>query len=169
MSEETFPFWMQTGANFSPERRYRYRLWRTWDSTRKHVVFIMLNPSIADANVNDPTVERCERRAMDWGWGGLVVVNLFGLIATYPKDLLRADDPVGPDNDLHITAALVGAGIVVGAWGAHGSYRGRSKAVKAILANSNCRWQHLGLTQSGEPRHPLYIALAVQPVLWGGD
>ena len=87
-----------SGATFSPCRRYRYTLWRQWDE-RPPATFIMLNPSTADETANDPTVERCQRRAQAMGYGGVRVANIFALRSTDPRALYTAEDPVGPEND----------------------------------------------------------------------
>ncbi|MBX6311380.1 MAG: DUF1643 domain-containing protein [Isosphaeraceae bacterium] len=147
-----------TGACFSLDRRYRYLLWRIWDPGRGVCNFLMLNPSTADETTNDPTITRCEQRARRWGYGGLVVTNLFALGATDPAALRRAADPVGPENDEAIAAAALGATIVIGGWGALGIYRGRSAAVRALLASLGVALHALAWTKGGEPAHPLYLS-----------
>ena len=92
----------ETGARFSIDRRYRYALWRVWDHDENLYNFLLLNPSSADEATNDPTIERCERRARRWGFGGLIVTNLFALCATDPAGLRRVADPIGPENDAAI-------------------------------------------------------------------
>lgn len=98
----------QSGAAFSPCRRYRYRLWRTWGDAAP-AVFVMLNPSTADEIENDPTVERCERRARAMGFGGLRVANIFSLRSTDPTALYTSDDPVGPEYWLDRYNRMTGA------------------------------------------------------------
>jgi hypothetical protein len=142
------------GAVFDPSRRYRYRLWRRW-AAGAPVLFVMLNPSTADAERDDPTIRRCVGFARAWGFAGMTVVNLFALRATDPARLRRARDPVGRDNDCHIAAAAAGAGTVVVAWGTHGELGARDRAVLALLAPHRPRC--LGLTRGGHPRHPLYL------------
>lgn len=117
---ETMNIFEGSGAAFSGNREYRYRLWRTWDSATLPALFILLNPSTADETKNDPTVERCERRARTMGFGGLVVANLFALRSTDPKALYSHPDPVGEINDLAILSAAVNAGIIICGWGRHG-------------------------------------------------
>lgn len=155
-----------TGAIFSQCGKYRYRLWRYW-SQIPPATFIMLNPSTADETLNDPTVERCQRRAYAMGWGGLEVVNLFALRSTDPNGLYESEDSVGRHNDYQIVEACLGAGIVICAWGNNGAYLGRSKTVKAILERSGIKLHHLGLTSIKEPRHPLYVSYRIQPMPWG--
>jgi len=152
-------------AVYSPCERYRYALTREWGRGGR-VAFVMLNPSTATEVQNDPTVERCERRARALGFGGFRVVNIFAWRSTDPKALYRVDDPVGPANDAAILAAADWAGMVVCAWGAHGALRGRGTAVAALLGGGGRVLHHLGLTKAGEPRHPLYIGYARRPEVW---
>jgi len=88
-----------SGAVFSPCDRYRYVLWRTWKPHIPSVVFIGLNPSTADAQRNDPTIRRCIGFAQTWGYGGIIIANLFSYRATQPNTLRQVSDPVGPDTD----------------------------------------------------------------------
>lgn len=160
-----------SGALFSPCETYRYRLWRRWDEGAC-LLFIMLNPSTADEVKNDPTVERCERRARALGYGAVEVVNLFALRSPDPVDLVDSAeagiDPVGgQENDRSIIDAVRAAGSVVCAWGAHGSLYGRAEAVKAMIRPHVRQLYVLGLTKGGEPRHPLYIKSAAPLIEWG--
>jgi len=123
-------------------------------------VFVMLNPSTADAEQDDPTIRRCAGFARAWGFGGMTVVNLFAFRATDPARLRRARDPVGRDNDHHIATAARGAGMVVLAWGVHGALDGRDRVVAALLADVRPRC--LGTTRGGYPRHPLYLPAATR-------
>ena len=139
---------------FSRDRRYRYRLWRRWDRSRPVVAFVMLNPSTADARRDDPTIRRCMGFAERWGYGGIEVVNLFGLRASDPRTLRAARDPVGPRNDTHLRRAVRRARLVVAAWGADRAARSRERALSGRLSP---RARCLGTTRSGAPRHPLYL------------
>lgn len=152
-----------TGATFSPCREYRYRLWRRWDASRPSVCWVMLNPSTADEETNDPTVERCSRRALSWGYGAIEVVNLFALRSTDPKYLARHADPVGPGNDEAILAAARGAGLVICAWGEHGNLGRRGRTVSSLLADAGLAAHALKLSKSGQPCHPLYLPYSLQP------
>jgi hypothetical protein len=154
----------ETGARFSIDRRYRYALWRVWGHTEDLCNFLLLNPSSAAEATNDPTSERCERRARRWGFGGLLVTNLFALCATDPAGLRRVADPIGPENDAAILEAARGAGLVLGAWGHHGAYLDRAAAVRALLAGLGVTPYGLALTKRGEPAHPLYLGYDRPPV-----
>ena len=150
------------GAVFSSDRQYRYRLWRVWDESLPLCLFVMLNPSTADASKNDPTVRRCIGFARSWGYGGLLVGNLFALRSTDPSVLYQAEYPVGSDNDGALFDMARQAGLVIAAWGTHGKHLDRGAEV---IANRPSALYHLGLTAGGYPRHPLYVPSATRPVL----
>lgn len=157
---------MKTGAELSPCGTYRYSLWRAWGDGPR-AVFVMLNPSTADAARDDPTIRRCIGFARAWGFNGLEVVNLFALRATNPEALYLHADPVGPENDDAIATACNGAGIVVAAWGVHGAWKDRGQEIAQRIAyGGGVALHHLGLTKGGHPRHPLYLASATQPERW---
>lgn len=143
-------------AVFDQGRGYRYLLTRIWDPTRQPLVCVMLNPSTADAFVEDPTIRRCVSFAQREGAGGLVVVNLFALRSTDPRVLRHHPDPVGRYNDAFIRQATQ-AGRVVAAWGAAGTEHGRGAAVAETLAARGVALSCLGTTSTGQPRHPLYV------------
>lgn len=143
------------GATFDVARVYRYRLWRTWDATLPRCVFIGLNPSTADEQVLDPTLRRCVDFARRWGCGRLDMLNLFALRSTDPEGLRTVTDPVGPENDRHLLEATREAEVVVAAWGAHEMALQRAKQVRRLLGA--VPFECLGLTKSGQPRHPLYV------------
>ncbi len=143
-------------ATLSDCGMYRYRLGRTWDPSEPGVCFVMLNPSTADASIDDPTIRRCIGFARRFGAGWLSVVNLFAFRATDPRALLNAAYPIGPDNDRYIVEAADDCAMVVCAWGAHGAIGGRADAVRDLLAPRVM--YALGTTKDGHPRHPLYVA-----------
>ena len=153
------------GADFSPCRTWRYKLWRTWDARKGFTMFLMLNPSTADEAKNDPTVERCQRYAIRWGYGGLIVCNLFAYRATAPAAMKAAGDPVGPGNDAAILECAARSAIIVCAWGNHGSHLGRSGHVKAMLSEAGHALHCLTVTGRGEPGHPLYLRKDLMPIL----
>ena len=150
------------GAEFSKCEQYRYRLWRSW-GPGEQLVFIMLNPSTADDVVNDSTIDRCERRAKDMGFGSLMVVNIFALRSPYPKDLYTHKDPVGPENDRHIRKTVAAAGMVICGWGAHGKLNNRGRQVMDMILAIGVTPYYLKLNKDGSPGHPLYIGYDVKP------
>jgi hypothetical protein len=149
-------------ANFSPDRVYRYDLWRTWSFGSSFALFVGLNPSTADETQDDPTIRRCVAFAKAWGYSGLCMVNLFAFRATKPEDMKRAADPIGPQNDYVLWERAGRANIVIAAWGAHGSYRGRAADVRRQLPNLH----YLRLTKDGSPGHPLYLPKTLVPQPW---
>jgi hypothetical protein len=142
------------GATFSDCRTYRYNLWRLWDDDGPKLNVIGLNPSTADENVDDPTIRRCIGFAMDWGYGGLVMTNLFAFRSTDPKGLTAVADPVGPENDRFL-GYWAESGTPLAAWGAHPMAQGRSLDVVRML--HHLELECLGFTKGGAPRHPLYV------------
>jgi hypothetical protein len=151
----------QATATFSPDRVYRYALTRRWSPTGPLTVFVMLNPSTADAFTTDPTIRRCIGFARRWNTAGILVVNVFGLRATDPRALQNHPDPVGPDNDAVITAALTAEpgehAVAVAAWGTHPAANPRIPQIRQLLAPHGLPLMCLGVTQAGHPRHPLYL------------
>ncbi|WP_329406000.1 DUF1643 domain-containing protein [Nocardia vinacea] len=146
-------------AVLSPCGTYRYELTRRW-SRQPVVGWVMLNPSTADADIDDPTVRRCIGFAKSWGFGGIVIRNLFALRATDPAELVRHPDPIGPDNDTHLSHCDH-EDMTMLAWGAHGGQRGRE--VLELLARQGIRPYQLATTIDGQPRHPLYLSAGLVP------
>ena len=139
-------------ATFSDCRKYRYALSRTWNGKKKTILFIGLNPSTADEKIDDPTIRRCINYAQNWGYGSLLMVNLFAYRATMPTELKNVKNPIGNDNDLHIIELSKKVDLSVAAWGNEGSLLNRDKEVKKLIPNLKC----LKINKSGQPAHPLY-------------
>jgi hypothetical protein len=152
-------------AVISADGTYRYSLVRIWDPARPRLVFVMLNPSTADASEDDRTIGRCMDFARRNGYGSIEVVNLFALRSTDPRHLATHPDPVGPDNDLHLQRAAYRRVVVV-AWGAHPMTKQRVAPVLRLLRNASreCTLHCLGMTKSLAPRHPLYVS-GTQPLV----
>lgn len=155
-------------ASYSACDTYRYDLTRTWGAGPR-LLFVMLNPSRATERANDPTVERCERRARALGYGAFRVANIFALRETDPHRMRRHAAPDGPDNDRQLRAGVDWADDVLAAWGVHGAHRGRGPAVAQLLRDTGRPVYHLGLTKDGHPRHPLYVAYAQPLIRWTDD
>lgn len=156
------------GAVFSDDREYRYRLWRTWDVDKPTLAFIMLNPSTADEVELDPTCRRCRGYVEDWGYGKLVVGNLFALRSTDPENLYDHERPVGPENDDHLQSIVDDADMVIAAWGTHGAHRDRGRDVVDLL---DADLHALDTTKAGHPCHPLYQPKDIDPIpfTYGGS
>lgn len=155
---------MKSTATFSPCKQYRYTLTRTWDEELPRIVFIMLNPSKATAEISDPTVSRCLERAKRLGFGSLTVLNIFAYRSTNPQDLYKLDDPVGPENDWAITAAIKAGSTVICGWGNHGRLHGRGAIVLDLLWSIGHKPRALKMTSLGEPWHPLYLGYSLNHI-----
>lgn len=141
---------------------YRYWLRRQWRERAPGICWVMLNPSRADGTIDDPTIRRCIGFSQRWGYGHLVVVNLFAYRTPYPQALLQVADPVGPENDRHLLTCARQADCILLAWGQRGNLYGRDRLVRERLqAIGTCYC--LGQTRSGQPRHPLYLRRETQP------
>lgn len=157
---------ISTSAILSPDRQYRYTLWRLWDRSKPALMVIGLNPSTADEDTNDPTIRRCINFAKSWNFGGLCMVNLFAYRATAPEQMMNAIiDPVGERTDELILKSVDQVGMILAAWGGKGGYQGRDKALMEILPEDKPLWC-LGKTKDGHPRHPLYIKGTTMPVVF---
>lgn len=146
------------------KRIYRYTLGRSgWGGTGSGTVcWIMLNPSLADEKTDDATIKKCIGYASRWGRARIVVVNLFAFIATDPRGLKTAKNPVGPDNDRHIVDSVQISDEVVAAWGDDGKLFNRAAAVRRLLGP--VRLLCLGTTKAGAPKHPGRIAYTTRLV-----
>ena len=157
-------------ADFSDDERYRFTLRRRWAPHRPLLTWIMLNPSIADERILDPTVRRVLGFSQCWGFGGFTVLNLFALRSTDPRVVrttLRDHNDtaaIGVDNDDAIAAAVSDAPAVICAWGdmprtslkLAGGAR-RDLDVFELLRKAGTPTFSLGTTDHGQPRHPLYV------------
>lgn len=155
------PASLKNTAELSKCRKYRYALWRTWDDSKPHVLFVCLNPSTADEETNDQTLKRCIGFAKSWEkYGGVCMANLFAFRARHRSDMKAAAEPIGSQNDEWLKKLSSEAALVVAAWGEDGSYLGRSKEVMRLLSNVHC----LTMLDGGEPGHPLYLPGNLKPV-----
>lgn len=150
----------KSGAALSDCGTYRYRLWRIWDETLQNVMFMLHNPSTADASVDDPTVRRCIRFARDWGYGGIFIGNISPYRATNPDELKGKDLKVLiPDENLGHTIEMA-------------QYCHLHVLAHGVLATKELnlfllplvRWHCLGKTQDGYPKHPLYLKSDLKPI-----
>lgn len=153
----------QSVARFSDCERYRYSLVRRW-APGPTMLFVMLNPSTADEFRNDPTVGRCQQRAIQMQYGAFAVANLFALRSTDPAALLQEPDPVGPKNDAAIRRLCAGAEAVICAWGNHRAIGNRGAAVLRLIRQAGREPRALKLNRDGSPAHPLYLPYSLSPV-----
>ncbi len=166
-------------ASFSEDLLHRYSLTREYapllaqQRPRKHVTWIMLNPSRADGETDDMTIRKCSGFCARWGYHEFVVINLFALIATDPDELISAPDPVGIHNDSFVSAAIERAAagpdnLFIAAWGSfdHPLIMPRVLAVRGLVERAGLELQSLGCTRSGAPRHPSRVAYTTQRTPW---
>ena len=162
---------MQNECQFSACRRYRYTLLHRWDElfARRRALFICLNPSTADENQLDPTLKRIKSFCGRLGANEFLMLNIFAYRATDPKDMMAVEDPVGPDNNASIHAAIIeaydlnnGHLDIVGGWGNHGLHQDRQNVILELLEPfrelPNLNISCLGKNANKSPKHPLYIA-----------
>lgn len=147
------------GAMISSDGKYRYALWRTWDKNKPVVMFIMLNPSTADGTKDDPTIRKCIAYAKAWGYGALIVGNLYAFRSRNPKLLAHEEDPVGSNCGLWLYTLSKMADLRVAAWGNNILSRKRVKQVENLIPGLYC----LELSKSGNPKHPLYLRKNLKP------
>lgn len=162
---------VKADATLSLCGQYRYALYRDWfPKDNGHVLWIMLNPSTATADEDDPTIRRCQSFARAWDYDGITVANLFGLRSTDPNSLLRHPRPIGEENNdiLRTFAEAPGIGLVVAAWGSHPATKLRARAgvVTQLVVSAGRALHCLGTTANGAPRHPLYVKGEQAPELW---
>ncbi len=150
-------------TRFSPDRVYRYTLWRQWDDLLTHdridpwhVAFIGLNPSTADESLDDPTIRRCIGFAKSWGFQSMVMLNLFAYRATDPAVMRAAPEPIGAENDEWIKTFALTAVYVVFCWGS--GFKVRGDEVRKLLAPYAISRKCFGVNKDGEPKHPLYLS-----------
>lgn len=153
----------QKSAELSDCGKYRYALFRAWDINLPQVAFVGLNPSTADAELDDPTINKCVAYAKNWGFGSIVMLNLFAFRSTDPSQLYQQADPVGSENDHYLTKYGLDGDIVVAAWGNHGVFQGRHQTVIEMLKP---KLNYLKLNQTGQPAHPLYLKGDLKPTKW---
>jgi hypothetical protein len=145
---------VKRAAHISECGQYRYSLTRSWGSAEPYVCWVMLNPSTADGDVDDPTLRKCIGFSRRWGFGSLRVVNAYALRATDPRHIRTHADPIGWANDVHVQSEAARADLVVVGWGQNISEE-REWEMDSLL--SEYRPFCLGITKAGHPRHPLYV------------
>jgi len=162
------------GALLDDSGKYRFSLWREWDP-RKHegtCVFIMLNPSTADAEIDDPTIRKCIGFAQRWGFSRMEVVNLFAYRTPNPKVLLALPQdltPIGRENKIRVldTVADENVGMIICSWGNDGKFMHQDKAMLEWL--DDMKLHCLGTNKNGTPKHPLYVSYEVAPMPFGDE
>jgi hypothetical protein len=141
------------------EEKYRYKLTRIWDEEKPKVLFIMLNPSTADASVDDPTIRKVVKFANSWGYGGVYVGNLYAFRSRDPKMLKHTDDPIGPKNITYIQGLIGLTDRVIYAWG---NNQKEPDWLRELVDRPYC----IDISKKGIPKHPLYLKSELQPKLY---
>jgi len=149
-------------AIISADGKYRYQLSRIWDEEKPNILFIMLNPSTADADVDDQTIRRVMNFSKSWGYGGVFVGNLYAFRSTDPKALRHTDNPVGEDNIEHIKELIGVTERVVYAWG---NNKKEPEWLSSLVDTPYC----IDISKKGVPRHPLYLKSELHPKLYLRD
>jgi hypothetical protein len=149
---------MIKSAYLSEDRQYRYSLIRDWSdgAPLRRVAFIGLNPSTADENTDDPTIRKCISFARSWGFGSLVMLNVYALRATDPQAMLRHPYPTTIENDNYIASEIERCARVVACWGNHANPMD-TWHLATLIAVRGIPSYCFGLTKRGAPKHPLYL------------
>ncbi len=147
-------------ATFSDCEKYRYALEIVWDDKLALMQMIALNPSTADELNDDPTLRRVKSFARDWGYGGIVMTNIFAFRSTDPKIMRVQADPIGPENDRHLLETRERCPFAIAGWGNHGAFMDRGNWVRRNIRELHC----FRLTQAGQPEHPLYMPSSMRPI-----
>ena len=137
-------------AKFSIDKKHRYELSRHWDLSKSDILFIMLNPSIANEDIDDPTIKRLISFTREFKYGGFFVANLYTYITPYSKTL---DTSIGLTKlNLKTIKNLVNkVDEVIYAWG--NSIK-EPQELKNLVKNPKC----FGKNLNGTPKHPLYLS-----------
>ena len=149
--------YLENDAVISDCGRYRYLLRRTWDHKKPRALLVMLNPSTADARLDDATIRSCVRLLLGHGYGSMEVVNVYAYRATKPEELAKQSDPFGPDNERTIAAAIHRCDIAICAWGAYPPARTHARSILNAIHSHRPATYCFGKTKAGAPKHPLYI------------
>lgn len=150
--------------------QYRYRLERSVGIFGPVAAVIMVNPSTADAKVNDATIRRVIGFGKRLGWSKVIVGNVFAYRATDIRELATAAEPIGPDNAEHLTEIFGQADVAIVAWGTLSklprSLRQEWRNVARIAATMGVQLKCFGVARDGHPRHPLMLKKDLDVVEW---
>ena len=157
---------IKSTAVYSSCKKYRYSLTRAVPNSKFSLLFILLNPSSATELVSDPTVSRCQTRALLFGYDSFRICNLFAYRTKSPKVMKKYPEPIGPQNNFIISNSILWASNVLCAWGSHGTHLDRATEVRKMIKMTGIKTYHFGLTKANQPRHPLYLSYSQKPVRW---
>lgn len=149
--------YIENDAVISDCGQYRYLLRRTWDRSKPRALLVMLNPSTADATLDDATIRSCVRLLSGHGYGSMEVVNVYAFRSTDPDALAKQSDPFGPDNERIVLGAIGRCDVVICAWGAYPPARQHATRILNAVRSRRPAIYCFGKTKAGAPKHPLYI------------
>jgi hypothetical protein len=147
-------------AVISDDGKYRYTLKRILNKELPMIAFVGLNPSTADTENNDPTIDKCIHYCKQWGYGGFYMVNLFAYRATDRSQIYLVEDPIGPENGFHLKQVFDKVDKVICCWGNDGAFKARNREVLKMIQEPYC----LSINATGEPAHPLYLSKSLTPI-----
>ncbi len=148
---------------YSQDMAKRYAYSQTWDTSKLRVLWVMLNPGTGDTEKRKrPTLERCKLWSDDWGFGGLLIGNLFATRTKSAKELTNQGIEPDQKNEAALRLLRAAAAETIVAWGGKGRRHNRAKLLAPLLEGSVC----LGYTANGEPRHPLYVPKVTSRTSW---
>ena len=152
---------------------YRYRLDRDCGlpfEGSKVFAYFGINPSTADATLDDATVRKWRGFTMRNGGHRFIVGNAFAYRSTDPKALYHVADPAGPENLAHLKQIIAEADVLVPCWGGLSkvlkSQQSRLRTVLYMLTASGKPVLHFGTTQCGQPKHPLMLGYETPLLPW---
>lgn len=163
---------MRKSAIISSCGKYRYALSRVWDTEKSLVLWVMLNPSTADAELDDPTIRRCIQFSKDWGFGGMLVGNLYAFRSTDKRVLYKVKDPVGPENLATVAFLQTLSTKTIAAFGNDKGPGSRLywKLIEQAGFNSiNTGGPQIlcvGHNKDQSPKHPLYVEKKASLTFW---
>lgn len=152
---------VDSGAEFSSCRKYRYALWRIWNSELPLVAFIGLNPSKANEIETDRTVSTVMEYAKRWGKGGFYMMNCFAFVSTKPELLVTSDPAHEMINQNRLQEVGEKCDLIIFAWGAFKIVK--EKGMDTMLSKIFPEAKALRINNDGSPHHPLYLGMNIIP------
>lgn len=142
------------------DESYRYVLRRIWDDQKPNIMFIALHPTTAHEDHDDALIRKCSAYAKQWGYGGIIIGNLFAYRADSTTELKESDEPVGAYNNACLLDSRKKAEQVIAIWGNDGAFKARADEVKKLLPNLKC----LRITTKNQPRSIKGLAADITPI-----
>lgn len=153
--------YLEQSATISEDQQYRYSLARKVSDGERILLFVGLNPSTADAKLDDPTIRRCVGFAKLWGFSWLLMGNVYAFRSTDPKKLQTVENPVGSRNRNELDKMMAVSELVIAAWG-NNSLTAEAKEIADWIVKQD-KTKCLGQNKNGTPKHPLYLRASTEP------